>query len=196
MRLSKEPTQKDWILKINLKSGSGSVSCRPPRVRHTDIYRSRFYPISVVLLTLTLAVLTCSELRLRVSTLELRELRSVSGNKWWQAHYIVMAVCLLAPSSLRLLFTFNWGVSIRISASKHSPQSSQMYAKSFRQECETFSDVEFCSLAPFFVFSCSGFSLTFQFLPQKLTNISFKKLSPLKLQAHYFFHISDCRKFC
>ena len=133
MRLSKEPTQKDWILKINLKSGSGSVSCRPPRVRHTDIYRSRFYPISVVLLTLTLAVLTCSELRLRVSTLELRELRSVSGNKWWQAHYIVMAVCLLAPSSLRLLFTFNWGVSIRISASKHSLQSSQMYAKSFRQ---------------------------------------------------------------
>ena len=170
---------------------SGRVSCELPRVRHTDIYRSRFHPISAVLLTLTPALLTRSQLRLKVLTLNLTDRSSLRRNKWWQAHYIVMALCLRTSSSLQLLFTFNCGVSIKISFSKHSELTDLCKILQSDKECEIFSDVEFCSLAPFFVFSCSGFSLTFQFLPKNLTNISFKKLSPLKLQAHYFFPIVE-----
>lgn len=193
MRLSKEPTQKDWILKINLKSGSGSVSCRLPRVRHTDIYRSRFYPISVVLLTLTLAVLTCSEVRLRVSTFNWDQWAGTSDDRPIISLWL-SACLLLPPCSFYLHSTEKCQSRSQLLNTTHNLNRCMQNLSD--KECETFSDVEFCSLAPFFVFSCSGFSLTFQFLPQKLTNISFKKLSPLKLQAHYFFHISDCRKFC
>ena len=99
--------------------------------------------------------------------------------------------CFLQP-----LFTFYSGVSavsIKISFSKHFKAGADhsFVQNIFHKEFKIFSDVEFCSLTPFFVCSCSRFSLTFQFLPQKLTNISFKKLSPLELQAHYFFHKGD-----
>ena len=96
--------------------------------------------------------------------------------------------CFLQP-----LFTFYSGVSavsIKISFSKHFKAGADhsFVQNIFHKEFKIFSDVDFCSLTPFFVCSCSRFSLTFQFLPQKLTNISFKKLSPLELQAHYLFH--------
>ena len=188
------------------------ISCEPPRVRHSDIYRSRFHPISAVLLTLILLRLwlcwlltcsDCSQLFLKVLTLNLTEQRrgpsAVSGNKWWQGGPLYRsAACLFLPVfsclSPPTLFTFYSGVSavsIKISFTKTLQKAGADHSfvqNIFHKEFKIFSDVEFCSLTPFFVCSCSRFSLTFQFLPQKLTNISFKKLSPLELQAHYFFH--------
>ena len=59
MPLSNEQTEKDWILKINLKSGSfgivwaraSSAAVTPVHASASDIYRSRFQLISAVLLT-------------------------------------------------------------------------------------------------------------------------------------------------
>ena len=187
--MSEEQTQKGWILKINLKSGSVCIYI----VRATT--RSSLWHLSVTLpsnfrrfadtdsapaLTL-LTCSDCSQLFLKVLTLNLTEQRrgpsAVSGNKWWQGGPLYRsAACLFLPVfsclSPPTLFTFYSGVSavsIKISFTKTLQKAGADHSfvqNIFHKEFKIFSDVEFCSLAPFFVCSCSRFSLTFQFLPK------------------------------
>ena len=117
---------------INLKlrkCGDHWCAVCEARAARSDIYRSRFHPISAVLLTLILLRLwlcwlltcsDCSQLFLKVLTLNLTEQRrgpsAVSGNKWWQGGPLYRsAACLFLPVfsclSPPTLFTFYSGVS-------------------------------------------------------------------------------------
>ena len=204
--MSEEQTQKGWILKINLKSGSVCIYI----VRATT--RSSLWHLSVTLPSNfrrfadtdsapALTLLTADMLSALCESFDFKLDRTEGRDQWEgtsdDSPIISFCSCLGMPAPpacfLQPLFTFYSGVSavsIKISFSKHFKAGADhsFVQNIFHKEFKIFSDVEFCSLTPFFVCSCSRFSLTFQFLPQKLTNISFKKLSPLELQAHYLFH--------
>ena len=182
--MSEEQTQKGWILKINLKSGSVCIYI----VRATT--RSSLWHLSVTLPSNfrrfadtdsapALTLLTADMLSALCESFDFKLDRTEGRDQWEgtsdDSPIISFCSCLGMPAPpacfLQPLFTFYSGVSavsIKISFSKHFKAGADhsFVQNIFHKEFKIFSDVEFCSLTPFFVCSCSRFSLTFQFLPK------------------------------